>query len=144
MTADPDLRDRQEVAEAMVSRMYAADLAAQAMGIRYIAVAPGTATVTLTVTDAMVNGHGMCHGGIVFTLADTAFAFACNSHGPAAVAHTCEITFARAARPGDELVATAVERTSYGRNGIYDVTVTCGDEVVAEFRGHSRQIGKGA
>jgi len=89
----------------------------------------------------MVNGHDIAHGGYVFLLADTAFACACNSHGPVTVAAGAEISFVASARLGDTLVATAEERTSYGRNGIYDVTVRRGDgAVIAEFRGRSRTI----
>ncbi len=88
----------------------------------------------------MVNGHAIAHGAFVFAVADTAFACACNSHGPVTVAASADITFVAPAREGDELVAEAVERIRYGRSGIYDVTVRRGDEVVAEFRGLSRTI----
>lgn len=101
----------------------------------------GTATVQLTVSPAMVNGHAIAHGGYVFMLADTAFACACNSRGAVTVAAGADITFISPAREGDVLVATAAERTSYGRSGIYDVTVRRGDEVIAEFRGRSRSVG---
>jgi acyl-CoA thioesterase len=124
--------------------MYAADMASRALGITYdpADIGPGRAIVSLTVGESMVNGHGACHGGVLFTLADTAFGFACNSHGPQAVAYLCEILFARPVRLGDVLVATASERLAYGRSGVYDVTVARGGEVVAEFRGHSRVIEK--
>jgi acyl-CoA thioesterase len=95
----------------------------------------------MKVTDSMINGHDLCHGGLVFTLADTAFAFACNTYGPATVAAACDIVFVAPARRGDVLVAEAVERGRFGRRGIYDVTVRCREDVVAEFRGHSRTIG---
>ena len=95
----------------------------------------------LRVALQMLNGHSICHGGYVFMLADTAFACACNSEGPVTVAAGAEISFVSAVREGDVLVATAVERTRYGRSGIYDVTVRRGDEVVAEFRGRSRTVG---
>jgi acyl-CoA thioesterase len=91
----------------------------------------------------MVNGHGLAHGAFVFAVADTAFACACNSHGPVTVAAGADITFVAPVREGDELVAEAVERTRYGRNGVYDVTVRRGTEVVAEFRGRSRTLGGG-
>lgn len=130
----------QEVAEATVARMYAADRTSQSLGMTYSGVGPGRATVAMTVAASMVNGHGACHGGVIFTLADTAFAFACNSHGPQAVAHVCEIVFTRPVLAGDELVATARERTRYGRSGVYDVSVTRSGEVVAEFRGHARAV----
>jgi acyl-CoA thioesterase len=94
----------------------------------------------MAVTGAMVNGHGLAHGAFVFAVADTAFACACNSHGPVTVAAGADVTFVAPVHEGDELVAEAVERTRYGRNGIYDVTVRRGTEVVAEFRGRSRTV----
>jgi acyl-CoA thioesterase len=121
--------------------MFGADKASRSIGMRLLAVGDGTATVQLTIDSAMVNGHAIAHGGYVFMLADTAFACACNSRGPATVAAGADITFVSPAREGDVLVATAEERISYGRSGIYDVTVRRGDEVVAEFRGRSRAIG---
>jgi acyl-CoA thioesterase len=90
----------------------------------------------------MVNGHGITHGAFVFAVADTAFACACNSHGPLTVAAAVDITFIVPSRAGDLLEARALERTRFGRSGIYDVTVRRGDEVIAEFRGTSRTIGK--
>ncbi|WP_211239397.1 hydroxyphenylacetyl-CoA thioesterase PaaI [Actinokineospora inagensis] len=116
------------------------DLASTNLGIRLLAAGPGTASVAMRVTATMVNGHGIGHGGYVFLLADTAFACACNSHGPVTVAAGADITFVAAVHLDDDLVATATERTVYGRSGIYDVTVTRGDEVVAEFRGRSRVL----
>jgi acyl-CoA thioesterase len=96
----------------------------------------------MTVAGHMTNGHGMCHGGYIFTLADSAFAFACNSRNERAVAAQCAITFLRPAQEGERLVAHAAERVSVGRTGLYDVTVRGGDgAVVAELRGHSRTIG---
>ncbi len=109
--------------------------------MRLLAAGDGTATVQLTIGPVMVNGHAIAHGGYVFMLADTAFACACNSQGQATVAAAADITFIAPAREGDVLVATAEERVSYGRSGIYDVTVRRGDQVVAEFRGRSRAIG---
>ena len=124
--------------------MFAADEASQALGIKLVEAGNGQAVATMEVTSSMVNGHDIAHGGYVFLLADTAFALACNSHGPATVAAGAEISFVAAGRLGDHLVATATERTRYGRNGIYDVTVhretPAGPEVVAEFRGRSRAI----
>ncbi len=96
------------------------------------------------VTGLMVNGYDIAHGGYLFMLADTAFACACNSHGAVTVAAGAEISFVASARLGDELVATAVMRTRYGRNGIYDVTVQRGDEIIAEFRGRSRAVAAAA
>jgi acyl-CoA thioesterase len=121
--------------------MLEADQASRSLGMRLLEVGEGTATVRMTVSQAMVNGHAIAHGGYVFMLADTAFACACNSRGPVTVAAGADITFIAPAREGDELVAMAAERTSYGRSGIYDVTVRRGDEVIAEFRGRSRTIG---
>ncbi|WP_253840435.1 hydroxyphenylacetyl-CoA thioesterase PaaI [Actinokineospora globicatena] len=120
--------------------MLADDLASSALGIRLLDAGPGTAAVTMRITETMVNGHGIGHGGYVFLLADTAFACACNSHGPVTVAAGADITFVTTVHLGDDLVATATERTTYGRSGIYDVTVTRGADVVAEFRGRSRTL----
>lgn len=109
------------------------------------AVGPGRAIVTMPVTEAMLNGHDICHGGYVVTLADSAFAFACNTYDQVTVAAGLDVTFLRSARLGDVLVATAVERSRLGKTGIYDVTVSRhhdgGPEVVAEFRGRSRVLG---
>ncbi|WP_091447245.1 hydroxyphenylacetyl-CoA thioesterase PaaI [Actinokineospora iranica] len=117
------------------------DTASAALGITLTSAGVGHAEVRMTVTETMVNGHGIGHGGYVFLLADTAFACACNSHGPVTVAAGADITFVAAVHLGDVLVARAAERTRYGRNGVYDVTVTRGDQVVAEFRGRSRTVG---
>jgi acyl-CoA thioesterase len=124
----------------VAAAMWAEDTASAMLGMRLIEVGTGTARLEMTVRDDMVNGHGIAHGGFVFTLADSAFAFACNSRNQVTVAQACDIVFVAAAQRGDVLVAEAAERTSYGRNGIYDVTVRRGDEVVAEFRGRSRQL----
>lgn len=106
-----------------------------------VEVAPGRATLTMTVTGDMLNGHAIAHGGYIFTLADSAFAFACNSYGERTVAVHCSISFIKAAAKGDRLVATAREISRSGRSGIYDVSVAVGGTVIAEFRGHSRAIG---
>lgn len=127
---------------AAVTRMMADDRASAALGIELVEAAPGSATARMRVTETMVNGHDIGHGGYVFLLADTTFACACNGHGPVTVAAGADITFVAAVRLGDELVATAQERTRYGRSGIYDVTVRRGDEVVAEFRGRSRTLAR--
>ena len=119
----------------------AADRAARELGMELLEVGDGTAIVRMMVRADMVNGHAIAHGGYVFMLADTAFACACNSRGQATVTAGADITFVAPARQGDVLVATAGERVSYGRSGIYDVTVRRGDEVIAEFRGRSRVIG---
>ena len=124
--------------------MFAADTASRALGIEVAELAPGRATATMTVRESMVNGHGITHGGYVFTLADTAFALACNSRDAPAVAAHADIRFIAATKLGDELRAEAVERALYGRSGIYDVAVSRGETLVAEFRGHSRAIGSRA
>lgn len=124
--------------------MMGADRASAAAGLTVLDLGPGTATVTMTVRDEMVNGHGITHGGYVFLLADTAFACACNSEGAVTVATGADVNFLAATRPGDVLTARAERRTQRGRTGLYDVTVTrsydAGDEVVAEFRGRSRSL----
>ncbi|QXV59209.1 phenylacetic acid degradation protein PaaD [Amycolatopsis sp. TNS106] len=126
--------------------MFADDQASNALGIELVEAAEGRAVATMRITETMVNGHDIAHGGYVFLLADTTFACACNSRGPVTVASGAEISFVAAGRLGDHLIATATERTRYGRNGIYDVTVhretPDGPEVVAEFRGRSRTIEK--
>ncbi|XVV02369.1 hydroxyphenylacetyl-CoA thioesterase PaaI [Actinosynnema sp. CA-248983] len=122
------------------AEMLANDLASTALGIRPLELADGSATLAMTVTDRMINGHGIAHGGYVFLLADTAFACACNRPGSVTVAAQAEIDFLAPVQLGDELVATAVERVRRGRSGIYDITVRRGDEVVAEFRGRSRTL----
>ena len=128
--------------------MFDTDEASRALGIELVEVGQGSAVCRMRITDAMVNGHGIAHGGYVFLLADTTFACACNSHGPVTVAAGAEISFVAAGKLGDRLVATATERTRFGRNGIYDVTVHREDEggrtVLAEFRGRSRTIGAGS
>ncbi len=122
--------------------MFAADVASNALGMRLLYCEPGSATVAMTVVATMVNGHAITHGGYVFTLADTAFAVACNGYGEPTVAAGAAITFLVPTTVGDELVAEAVERFRQGRSGIYDVTVRCAEHVIAEFRGNSRKIGR--
>lgn len=131
----------EEVAAGSAAAMWSDDRASRALGMSLEAVGPGTATLRMTVRDDMVNGHDIGHGGLTFTLADSAFAFACNSYNRRTVAAGAEIRFRRPTRAGDLLVATAVERDRDGRDGTYDVTVTSGDEVVAVFVGRSREIG---
>jgi acyl-CoA thioesterase len=125
-----------------VDRMLAGDAASRALGIEVGDVGDGAATATMRVRADMVNGHGITHGAFLFAVADTAFACACNSHGPLTVAAAVDITFVAPSRAGDVLEARAVERTRFGRSGIYDVTVRRGDDVIAEFRGTSRTIGR--
>lgn len=120
--------------------MFEADTASQALGIELVEAGEGRAVTRMRVTAEMVNGHDIAHGGYVFLLADTTFALACNSHGPVTVAAGADITFVTSARAGDVLTARAVEKTRYGRSGIYDVTVDRDGEVIAEFRGRSRVI----
>jgi acyl-CoA thioesterase len=133
---DPD-----EIARRCADLMWADDRASQALGMRIVEVAAGRATLRMTVREDMVNGHAIGHGGLTFALADSAFAFACNSYNRRTVAAGAEIRFRAPTRLGDGLVATAVERSRDGRDGVYDVTVTVGDVVVADFTGRSREIG---
>lgn len=134
--------DPLKVADAVAHAMMLNDRASNAAGIELISVEPGDVTMRMTVVKEHVNGFDICHGGIMFLLADTAFAVCCNSHGPQTVASGGDITFCRPAAIGDVLTARAVERTRFGRSGVYDVTITRGDgEIVAEFRGRSRTIG---
>ena len=133
--------DSQTLAERSAAVMYEADLASRHLGIQLENIAPGRATARMLVRDTMINGHDICHGGYVFLLADTAFAFACNTYGPVTVAAACDVVFLAPAHLGDELIAEAAERQRYGRSGIYDVTVRLPDTtVIAEFRGHSRTL----
>ncbi|OZD19330.1 phenylacetic acid degradation protein PaaD [Rhodococcus sp. 06-156-3C] len=120
--------------------MFAADVASRTLGIELLELRDGHARMSMVVTEDMVNGHAITHGGYVFILADTTFAMACNSYDDAAVAARCDIRYLRPTKAGDVLVADAVERARFGKNGIYDVTVTSGERVVAEFRGDSRTI----
>jgi len=131
----------EETARRSAEAMWAGDRASQALGMSLDAVGPGTATLSMTVRDDMVNGHSIGHGGLTFTLADSAFAFACNSYNRVTVAASAEIRFLRPTRLGDRLVATATERERHDRDGVYDVLVTVGDEVVAVFTGRSKEIG---
>jgi acyl-CoA thioesterase len=121
--------------------MWAEDRASIGLGMHMEDVAPGRARLSMPITETMANGHGICHGGYIFALADSTMAFAVNSRGQPAVAQHASITFIRPGRVGEMLVAEAVERMHAGRSGIYDVRVTTTDgELVAEFRGHSRTI----
>ena len=136
--------DPQALARACAEAMWADDAASRELGMVLEAVGPGRAVMAVPVTAAMVNGHGLCHGGYIFTLADSTFAFACNTYNDRAVAAQCSITYLRPARLGDRLTATAAERARAGRQAIYDITVTTPDgTIIAEFRGHSRATGGG-
>ncbi len=133
--------DASAIARASADAMWADDAASRGLGMQLISVEPGHAVLAMTVTETMVNGHDLCHGGYIFALADSAFAFACNSYNQRAVAYHCSITYVTSARRGDRLVANAVERSRSGRTGIYDVTVMREEGlVIAEFRGQSRTI----
>ncbi len=123
-----------------VTSMMAADSASRALGIVLLDHGAGWAVTEMTIRPDMVNGYGTAHGGLIFAVADTAFACACNTRGAIAVAAGCEIVFVAPARIGDLLRAEARERTRFGRSGIYDVTVRRGAEVIAEFRGRSHQV----
>lgn len=152
--AEPDSFPDEDTALARrcADKMYADDGASRGLGIRVDGVEPGLATARMRITSTMVNGHGMAHGGYVFLLADTAFAFACNTYGVTTVARGAEIVFVTPVREGDDLAAAAAERVRYGRSGVYDVTVRRiggadaadtgaeGGEIVAEFRGQSQSL----
>ncbi len=120
--------------------MYARDLALQALGIEIVEIGEGFARATFTVRADMVNGHDVCHGGLLFTLADSAFAYACNSRNDSTVALQCSISFVAPARVGERIEAVARERTLGGRTGTYDVEVTGPNGSVALFRGISYRI----
>jgi acyl-CoA thioesterase len=140
--ATTDAAAAQALAERVGAGMFAADRASrELLGMRLLAIGPGRATLAMTVREDMLNGHRICHGGLIFTLADSAFAFACNSYDHVTVAAGCSIEFLRPGQPGDTLVAEASERVLQGRTGIYDITVRNGaGEVVALFRGKSARI----
>ena len=134
-------RDPAEVARLSAEAMWADDKASQGMGMEILEVGPGLARLSMLVTERMVNGHGLCHGGFIFTLADSAFAFACNSHGQPAVAQHCAITYIAPGKLGMRLIAEARERQRGERSGIYDVTVrNDSGAVIAEFRGNARTL----
>ena len=128
-------------AERSAAAMWAADAASQGLGMVLEDVGPGLARMAMVIEPRMLNGLGMCHGAFIFALADSAFAFACNSRNQRAVAQTCTITYLNAAQLGERLVATARELALAGRSGLYDVRIQVGERVVAEFRGQSRMIG---
>ena len=131
-----------EIAQACAAKMWEGDQVRRALGIELVAVAPGEASVRMTVRRDMLNSHAMCHGGMIFTLADTAFAYACNSRDASTVAQNCSITFLAPGKLDDVLTAHARELRLAGRSGIYDITVVRQDgAAIAEFRGLSRAIG---
>lgn len=129
-----------ELARACADAMWKEDDASKGLGMKIVEVKAGHAVMSMTVLPYMVNGQRIAHGGFIFLLADSTFAFACNSRNDRAVAAQCDITFIRPGKLGDVLVATAREISRTGRSGIYDVKVMTGDTVIAEFRGHSRII----
>lgn len=141
MSEVTDGPDPDDVARASSDAMWTGDKASAGLGMQLLDVGPGYATMAMTVTEAMTNGHGMVHGGFVFLLADSTFAFACNSRGDKTVAQGCQISFLKPGKLGDRMVATAHEVWQEGRSGIYDINVSVGDETIAEFRGNSRTIG---
>ncbi|SIT35613.1 phenylacetate pathway hotdog-fold thioesterase [Paraburkholderia piptadeniae] len=144
MSTQPDLSNTMtpdELARATADAMYAKDACSQALGIEIVEVRAGYACMRMSVRPEFLNGHQICHGGLMFTLADTAFAFACNSYNITTVAAGCSIEFLRPVQGGDILTAEAVEQTLSGRSGIYDIRVTNrANETVAMFRGKSAQI----
>ncbi len=131
----------QALAERVAETMFAQDHASQMMGMRIVKVGPGRAELTMSVRADMLNGHATCHGGFIFTLADSAFAFACNSNNQTTVASGAGIDFLAPAREGDVLTAVAEERSATGRTGVYDITV-CNQrgETIALFRGKSHRV----
>ena len=132
----------QQIAEAAAQEMWRQDRTSQGLGLTLDKIGPGTATLSMDVSEGMSNGHGNCHGGYIFTLADCAFSFAANSHGQKEVGQHCVITYIRPGRVKERLTAIAVEVSRVGRSGIYDVRVINQDgEHVAEFRGFSRMVG---
>jgi acyl-CoA thioesterase len=135
-TLSPD-----DLARACADAMWRDDDASKGLGMAISEVGPGRATLTMTVQPHMVNGQRIAHGGFIFLLADSAFAFACNSRNERTVAAQCDITFIKPGKLGDRLVATAREVSRTGRSGIYDVRVSVDDVVIAEFRGHCRTAG---
>ncbi len=137
----PSPAEAQALAEATAAAMWPRDRAAQALGIRIVRIEPGATRLDMTVRSDMVNGHHICHGGMIFSLADTAFAYACNSYNRNTVASACHIDFLAPAREGETLEAEAVEQSASGRTGVYDVTVrTAGGKTIALFRGKSYRI----
>lgn len=142
MTDKPhNAAEAQALAEAVAEAMWSRDRAAQALGIRIDSVGPGRAMLSMPVRGDMVNGHHICHGGLIFALADTAFAYACNAYNRNTVASACNIDFLAPGKEGDTLQAEAVERSLAGRTGVYDVTVRdSAGKTIALFRGKSHRI----
>jgi acyl-CoA thioesterase len=136
-----DNESAEALAEQVAHAMYPRDRASQLLGIRLLSIKPGYARLEMAVRPDMVNGHHMCHGGLIFTLADSAFAYSCNSYNKNTVASACHIDFLAPAKEGDILEAEAVEQSLSGRTGVYDITVRIrGGKTVALFRGKSYRI----
>ena len=134
-------QEAQALAERVAEGMYSRDRASQALGMKIVRVGPGLAELNMNVRGDMLNGHAICHGGFIFALADSAFAFACNSYNLTTVASGCAIDFMAPAREGDVLTATARERNASGRTGVYDIEVrNQRGETIALFRGKSYRI----
>ena len=134
---DPD-----ELARASASAMWERDRTAQSLGMQLAKIGPGRATLNMRIREDMVNGHHICHGGMIFTLADTAFAYACNSYNEVTVASACHIDFIAPAREHEILEAEATERSATGKTGVYDVTIRTNEgRIVALFRGKSHRLG---
>ncbi len=140
MSIEPALSP-DDLARACAEAMWKDDDASQGLGMEILDIKAGRATLAMTVKPHMVNGHGIAHGGFIFLLADSTFAFACNSHNQRAVAAQCNISFIKPGKLGDRLVATAKEISRTGRSGIYDIRVTVDGVTIAELRGHSRTVG---
>jgi len=135
------VQEAQALAERVAQAMYTRDRASQTLGMKIATVSPGRAELTMTVRADMLNGHAICHGGFIFLLADSAFAFACNSYNLTTVASGCSIDFVAPAHEGDRLIAIARERSASGRTGVYDIEVrNQNGETVALFRGKSYRI----
>jgi acyl-CoA thioesterase len=130
-----------DLAQACADAMWKEDEASQRLGMEILELRAGEAVLAMTIQPHMVNGLGIAHGGFIFLLADSAFAFACNSRNERTVAAQSNISFVQPARLGDRLLARAREISRTGRSGIYDVSVTVDDAAIAELRGHSRTIG---
>lgn len=133
--------DAQALAEACAESLWRDDMAAKKLGMKIEKIAPGHASLSMTVTSDMANGHGTCHGGFMFALADSAFAFSCNTYNQRAVAQHCTISYLAPAFAGDALLACGKEVSRSGRNGIYDIRITNEQgDAIAEFRGYSRTV----
>jgi acyl-CoA thioesterase len=137
-----DTKGADAIAEACARKMLEGDRVSAGLGIRLVSAGAGGAVLAMTIRDDMLNGFGTCHGGVIFTLADTALSCVCNSHNERSVAHHCSLIYLRPVKAAMTLTARAHERGVAGRVGVYDVSVTDGDgAVVAEFFGQARFIG---